>query len=418
MKKIRLIPVLPKESKPLRVAAYCRVSTRSKEQKASLFRQIWAYMNQILNHPDWEFAGIFYDFGKSGLRKMGRTGLEKMLKQVEAGEVDYILTKSVSRVSRDTLEILNIVRYLKERGISIYFENEKLDSKNPEAEAYITLACAVAQEESRNMSENMKWTVTRNFKQGIFTNYKAFMGYQCVNGELEIVPEQAEVVKQIFDLYLAGYTFAQIKRELEKQKIKTATGKEIWDVTTIQKMLKNEKYKGDSLLQKTYTEDYLRGIRKKNTGQRAKYYVKGSHPEIISPEIFDKVQEEMFRRARLIVDENGEQVNSGNRYSSKYLISNLLVCGNCGAGFRRRTERGKIVWRCGTRMEKGKDCCGHSPTLKDDLIKNILGEKVCGGVYIEDVIQNRVKRVDVYEKQIIICFYEGERYCVCSLYSG
>lgn len=295
MKKIRLIPVLPKESKQLRVAAYCRVSTRSKEQKASLFRQIWAYINQILNHPDWEFAGIFYDFGKSELRKRGRTGLEKILKQVEAGEVNYILTKSVSRVSRDTLEILNIVRYLKERGISIYFENEKLDSMNPETEAYITLACAVAQEESRNMSENMKWTVTRNFEQGIFTNYKAFMRYQCVNGELKIVPEQAEVVKHIFDLYLAGNTFAHIKRELEKQKIKTATGKEIWDVTTIQKMLKNEKYKGDSLLQKTFTEDYLHGIRKKNTGQRNKYYVKGSYLEIISPEIFDKVQEEMFQ---------------------------------------------------------------------------------------------------------------------------
>lgn len=172
------------------------------------------------------------------------------------------------------------------------------------------------------------------------------------------------------------------------------------------------------MLQKTFTEDYLHGIRKKNTGQRAKYYVKGSHPAIISPEIFDKVQEEMFRRARLIVDENGEQVNSGNRYSSKYLMSNLLVCGNCGTGFRRRTERGKIVWRCGTRMEKGNDCCGHSPTLKDDQIKKILGEKICGGVYGEDVVRKEVKRIDVYETQIIICFNEGEKYCVCSLYSG
>ncbi|WP_368271049.1 recombinase family protein [Enterocloster lavalensis] len=372
-------------------------------------------MNQILNHPDWVFAGIFYDFGKSGLRKRGRTGLEKILKQAQAGEVDYILTKSVSRVSRDTLEILNIVRYLKERGISMYFENEKQDSMNPEVEAYITLAGAVAQEESRNMGENMQWTVTRKFEQGIFANYKAFMGYRCVNGELEIVPEQAEVVKNIFDLYLAGNTFAQIKRELEKQKIKTATGKEIWDVTSIQKMLKNEKYKGDALLQKTFTEDYLHGIRKKNTGQRAKYYVKGSHPEIISPEIFDKVQEEMFQRARLIVDENGKQVNSGNRYSSKYLISNLLVCGNCGAGFRRRTERGKTVWRCGTRMEKGKDGCGHSPTLQDQWVKDILGEKVCDGAYDENIVRKKVKRIDIYKNQIIICLREGDEYYICQL---
>ena len=230
-----------------------------------------------------------------------------------------------------------------------------------------------------------------------------------------IVPEQAEVVKMIFDFYLTGYTFAQIKAELEKRNIKTATGKSQWDTTTIQKMLKNEKYKGDSLFQKIFTEDYLNGIRKKNEGQRPKYYVKDSHPAIISPEIFDRVQEEMFLRVRLVLDEKGEKSNIGNRYSSKYLFSNLLVCGNCGAGFRRRTERGKIVWRCGTRMEKGKMVCGCSPTLQDEKMKRILAVAVCGGVYDENIVKNKVKRVDVYEKQIIICFAEENEYKVCSL---
>ena len=219
----------------------------------------------------------------------------------------------------------------------------------------------------------------------------------------------------IFDFYLTGYTFAQIKAELEKRNIKTATGKSQWDTTTIQKMLKNEKYKGDSLFQKTFTEDYFNGIRKKNEGQRPKYYVKDSHPAIISPEIFDRVQEEMFLRARLVLDEKGEKLNTGNRYSSKYLFSNLLVCGNCGAGFRRRTERGKIVWRCGTRMEKGKMVCGCSPTLQDEKMKRILAVAVCGGVYDENIVKNKVKRVDVYEKQIIICFAEENEYKVCSL---
>lgn len=180
-------------------------------------------------------------------------------------------------------------------------------------------------------------------------------------------------------------------------------------------MLKNEKYKGDSLFQKTFTEDYLNGIRKKNEGQRPKYYVKDSHPAIISPEIFDRVQEEMFLRVRLVLDEKGEKSNIGNRYSSKYLFSNLLVCGNCGAGFRRRTERGKIVWRCGTRMEKGKMVCGCSPTLQDEKMKRILAVAVCGGVYDENIVKNKVKRVDVYEKQIIICFAEENEYKVCSL---
>ena len=220
VKKVRMIPVPPKEFKKLKVAAYCRVSTKSKAQKASL-------MNQI--------------------------------------------------------------------GISMYFENENLDSMDSAAEAYITLAGAVAQEESRNMSENMQWAVMRRFEKGIFTNYKAFMGYRCVDWELVIVPEQAEIVKMIFDFYIAGYTFAQIKTKLEKQNIRTTTGKSEWDVTTIQKMQKNEKYKGDALLQKTYTEDYLNGIRKKNIEQRPKYYVKDSHPAIISAAIFDRVQEKCFR---------------------------------------------------------------------------------------------------------------------------
>lgn len=178
------------------------------------------------------------------------------------------------------------------------------------------------------------------------------MGYRCVEGELVIVLEQAEIVRLIFELYLKGYTFSQIKTHLEESGVKTVTGKTVWSANVIQQMLKNEKYKGDMMLQKTFTEDYLNGIRKKNIGQRTRYYVKGSHPAIISPEIFDKVQEEMLNRARLIRTANGNQISSGNRYSSKYLLSNLLVCGYCGGGFRRRTERGKIVWRCGTRMEK------------------------------------------------------------------
>lgn len=172
----------------------------------------------------------------------------------------------------------------------------------------------------------------------------------------------------------------------------------------------NEKYKGDSLLQKTYTKDYLNGIREKNKGQRAQYYVKNSHTAIIDSKTFDEVQAEMFRRARLIMNEDGTQEFTGNRYSSKYVLSNLLVCGNCGAGYRRRTERGKVLWRCGTRMEKGKETCKHSPTLNDQQIMNILGKTVCNGNYDESIVRETVERIDVYEKQIIICFFEADKY--------
>ena len=371
MKNIYYMPVKKENMEPLRVAAYCRVSTKKETQLASLAHQIVAYTEQISDHPGWVFSGVFWDCVRSGLRKKGRNGLKHMLESAAEGKFDYIITKSAKRVSRNTVELLQIMRYLKERGIQ------------------------------------------RKFEEGLFSSYKYFMVYRCVEGELVIVPEQAEIVRLIFELYLKGYTFSQIKKLLEERGIKTVTGKTVWSANVIQQMLKNEKYKGDMMLQKTFTEDYLNGIRKKNIGQRTRYYVKGSHPAIISPEIFDKVQEEMLNRARLIRTANGNQISSGNRYSSKYLLSNLLVCGYCGGGFRRRTERGKIVWRCGTRMEKGKAECENSPTLNNQDVREMLGKVVCNGKYDENVVKDRVKRIDVYEKRLIICYAEKEGYQIC-----
>jgi len=356
MKKIRYIPAKPNENKKLKAAAYCRVSTLSPAQRRSLKLQIKTYTEMILNHPDWIFVGVFFDFGKSSLRRSGRIGLDNMLKKAAKGKIEYIITKSISRVSRDTLETLKIIRYLRERGINMYFENENLNSIDMDAEFAITLRGMLAQEESRNTSENIQWGFKRKFEKGdIFTKYKNFMGYTCVDGEMVIVPEQAEVIRKLFDLYLQGLTFGQIKSYLESQRIKTVTGKEHWDTTTIQKMLKNEKYKGDTLLQKTYTEDFMTGKKGKNIGQRGRYYVRNSHLAIVSAEVFDKVQEEMARRARLVHKEDGKVESSTSKYNGKYLWGNLLVCGDCGASYRRRTERGKVVWRCATRIEQGKE---------------------------------------------------------------
>lgn len=297
MKKIYYIPVKKENMEPLHVVAYCRVSTKKETQLASLAHQIMAYTKQISDYPGWVFSGVFWDCGRSGLRKKGRNGLKHMLESATEGKIDYIITKSAKRVSRNTVELLQIMRYLKERGIQMYFEIENVNSFNPDAEAAITLSGAMGQEESRNLSENIQWGIQRKFEEGLFSSYKHFMGYRCVEGELVIVPEQAKIVEMIFELYLKGYTFSQIKKHLEESGIKTVTGKKVWSANVIQQMLKNEKYKGDMMLQKTFTEDYLEGVRKKNVGQRTRYYVKGSHPAIISPEIFDKVQEEMLNRA-------------------------------------------------------------------------------------------------------------------------
>ena len=250
MKKIYYIPVEKENTELLRVAAYCRVSTKKEMQLASLAHQIMAYAEQISDHTGWVFSGVFWDCGRSGLRKKGRNGLKHMLESAAEGKFDYIITKSAKRVSRNTVELLQIMRYLKERGIQMYFEIENVNSFDPDAEAAITLSGAMGQEESRNLSENIQWGIQRKFEEGLFSSYKHFMGYRCVEGELVIVPEQAKVVRLIFELYLRGYTFSQIKKYLEDNGIKTVTGKEVWSANVIQQMLKNEKYKGDMMLQK------------------------------------------------------------------------------------------------------------------------------------------------------------------------
>lgn len=222
-----------------------------------------------------------------------------------------------------------------------------------------------------------------------------------------IVPEQAEVVKTIFNLYLDGMTLQQIKEQLESQQIKTATGKEIWITYVIQKMLKNEKYTGCTMFQKTFTEDYLTGKRKVNHAERAKYYIEDTHPAILSKDIFNRVQEEMKRRERIVRNDDGSIEASKSKFNSKYILGNLLVCVDCGASYRRRTERGKVLWRCATRIEKSKDECALSPMIKEKWLKEQLAELICNGIYNESVVKNKVDRIEVCDAYILVKGYDS-----------
>lgn len=203
-------------------------------------------------------------------------------------------------------------------------------------------------------------------------------------------------------------SLGQIKSYLEFQEIKTVTGKDGWNVKTIRDMLKNEKYKGDTMLQKTFTEDFLTGKKRKNSGQRNKYYVKDSHPAIVSAEVFNKVQDEMAKRSRLVSNDDGTVEISESKYNGKYIFGNLLVCGDCGTSYRRRTERGKVVWRCASRIEKGKEACPHPPTLHEGWIQDVLGEAVCvNGAYDETIIRNEVDKIQVFDVYILIFRTDG-----------
>lgn len=409
MKKIIFIPAKNslRSGGKLKVAAYCRVSTERETQKSSIDTQIKYYTDLIQENPEWDSAGVFYDY-ESGLRKEKRNGLDDMLKKAYRGEIDYIITKSISRLSRNVLDTLTIIRSLKAKGINIYFEKENLNSLEAEKEIDIAFNGVLAQEESRNLSENVQWGYKRKFERGDDFVGKMPMGYKHINNEWIIVLEEAEIIRKIYQLYLGGNTLQQIKEYLEEHHIKTATGKETWATAVIQKILKNEKYKGDALLQKTYTEDFITGKKGKNVGQRECYYITNSHPAIITAETFDKVQKEMANRARLVRKEDGTVESNTSKYNGKYLLGNLLVCGDCGASYRRRTERGKVVWRCATRIEKGKESCSDSPTIDEKWIQNILGEKICeNGVYDKDIVRNKVDRIQILGKLITIHCKDG-----------
>ncbi|GAU79906.1 hypothetical protein F3D3_4571 [Fusibacter sp. 3D3] len=297
----------------------------------------------------------------------------------------------------------------------MHFENENLDSIKQEKEFEITLRSMLAQDESRNISENIQWGFQRKFEKGdIFKKYKNFMGYSCVDGEIVVVPEQAEVVRKIFGLYLQGLTLGQIKMYLESMDIKTVTGKDQWDTTTIQKMLKNEKYMGDTLLQKTFAEDFMTGKKVKNNGQRTQYFVSESHPALVTAEVFGRVQEEMAKRSRVVHHEDGTVSPSDSKYNGKYLLGNLLACGDCGASYRRRTERGKVVWRCATRIEKGKELCATSPTINDEWIKRKLADLFVSEVYDENIVMEKVVSISIHHNHLVIKIKSDENHMIIS----
>ena len=298
-KKISMIPAkvqydrnVKLSEKKMKVAAYCRVSTELEEQDSSYEAQVEYYTSKISENENWKNAGIYADDGKSGTNTKKRADFNAMIQDALAGKIDMILTKSVSRFARNTVDSLVTIRKLKEKNVAVVFEKEGINTLEGTGEILITILSSLAQEESRNISENIRWGVVRKFEKGkVIVNCTKFMGYtKNEDGDLVIVPEEAEIVKLIFRLYLEGYSTGKIAKHLEEQGIKTATGQDKWHSTVIDKMLRNEKYMGDALLQKTYTVDFMTKKKVKNTGLVPQYYVEDDHEAIIPKELFYRVQ--------------------------------------------------------------------------------------------------------------------------------
>ena len=359
-----------KEEKPkLKVAAYCRVSTDSDEQATSYEAQVEHYTGFIKKTPAWEFAGIFADDGISGTNTKKREEFNRMIDECMAGRIDMVITKSISRFARNTLDCLKYVRQLRDKNIPVFFEKENINSMDAKGEVLLTIMASLAQQESQSLSQNVKLGIQFRYQSGkVQVNHNRFMGYtKDADGNLIIEPAEAEIVRRIFREYLEGKSLIQIGRGLEADGILTGAGKQHWRPETIKKMLSNEKYIGDALLQKTYTTDFMQKTRVKNNGIVPQYYVEGSQEAIIPKDLFMQVQEEMARRANL---HSGEK-RKKRVYSSKYALSSLVYCSQCGEIYRRIAwnNRGKhsIVWRCCTRVEHGPTACDADTIKEEDL---------------------------------------------------
>lgn len=361
-----------KKSK-LRVAAYCRVSTDSDEQATSYEAQVEHYTEYIQMNPDWEFAGIYADDGISGTNTKRRDEFNRMIDDCKSGKIDMIITKSISRFARNTLDCLKYIRQLKDMNIPVLFEKESINTMDAKGEVLITIMASLAQQESQSLSQNVKLGLQYRYQQGkVQINHNRFLGYtKDTDGNLVIDPEQAEVVKRIYLEYLEGFSMDKIAAGLEADGILTGAGGTRWHTSTINKILRNEKYIGDALLQKTYTTDFLNKTRVKNNGLMPQYYVEGNHEAIIPKEIYMRVQEELVRRRVVKTSANGKK----RSYSCNHCFSQIVICGECGELFRRIhwNNRGckSIVWRCISRLEStGLEC--HARTVNETVLENVV----------------------------------------------
>lgn len=377
-KSVTVIPqrILPHSQMPLyarrkrRVAAYARVSTDKEEQQTSYEAQIDYYTKYIRakeETDDWEFVQVYTDEGISALNTKHREGFNAMVQDALDGKIDLIITKSVSRFARNTVDSLTTVRKLKEHGVEVFFEKENIYTLDSKGELLITIMSSLAQEESRSISENTTWGQRKRFADGkLIMPFSRFLGYKRgENGEPEIVPEEAEIVLRIYRMFLAGYTPYGIAKELEADGILSPGGKEKWTTSTIISILTNEKYKGDALLQKRFCIDFITKKMKDNEGEVPQYYVENSHPAIVTKEMFEQVQQEMARRKAL-----------GNYHRGTSIFAGKLECECCGQHYGRKVwhstdEHRRVVWRCNLKY-KGAEKCTTPHLTEEEIMEKFI----------------------------------------------
>ena len=404
--KPRVIVIPPKPelqqtaavTKQLRVAAYCRVSTDEEEQLSSYEAQCEYYTDKIMSNKEWTMAGIFADEGITGTSTKKRTEFLRMIRQCKQKKIDLILTKSIQRFARNTLDCINYTRILRQLGIGVLFEKENINSLPPDSEFMITMYGAMAQSESESISSNIRRGRQMHAKVGTLKIPCHWLyGYKKdADGKFCIVPEQAEVVREIYERYKDGASLRNLKDWLEGNQIKTVLGTADWSISVIKGILTNEKYCGDVLLQKTFCTDVISKKIVKNVGQMAQYYMPDHHEAIVSREQYNAVKAEMARRSALR-SPSKEAVTGRSCYTSKYALSDRLFCGECGTLYRRKTRnvKGNIYheWRCISRLEYGKKYCHESPTLREIPLQSAILAAINSAMSNKAALVDRIKNV-------------------------
>ena len=382
--KVITIPAKPEGARwqavqrQLRVAAYCRVSTDDEEQLTSYEAQQNYYTDKIMTNREWTMAGIFADEGITGTSARKRPEFLKMIRLCKQKKIDIVLTKSISRFARNTVDCLNYIRALRELGIAGIFEKENINTLEADSEILITMLGAFAQAESESISANVRWGKRQAMREGkTIIQYNRLYAYEKgEDGKPKIIQEQADVVRSIYDQYLSGASLRMIKDRLEAEKIPNVTGGSQWTITAIRSILTNEKYCGDVLLQKTYISDCISRKVIRNTGQLPMYLVQNHHEGIVERKTFDAVQAEMARRSAGKSPSKKNAPTGMTSYASKYALSERLVCGECGTLYRRCTwskqGRKRVVWRCVSRLDYGTKYCHNSPTLDEEPLQKAI----------------------------------------------
>ena len=346
-----------------RVAAYCRVSSGKDAMLHSLSAQVSHYSELIQRRPGWAYAGVYADEALTGT-KDDRPEFQRLLADCRAGKIDRVLTKSVSRFARNTVTLLETVRELKELGVAVYFEEQNIDSLSGDGELMLTILASFAQEESKSVSDNCKWRIRKDFSEGKPMNLPLLYGYRREKGRIVIDEREAEIVRFIFRSCLNGMGKGRITEELREQGVPCRLGGE-WQTETVGGILKNEKYTGDALLQKTYIENHLTKRKCFNRGELPQYYAESTHPAIIDHEMYEKVQ--------VLIAERREKTNVQKDVTARYPFSGLIVCGCCGAHYHRRTNPTRITWQCVTYLRRGKKHCA-AKQISEETLRSLTRE--------------------------------------------